>query len=133
MSTPKFSQQFANRRALVGFSAHINVWWLKFLKPGFAHCAVAIEDGEGGFVFYNPLLRATELCRIPGDARAVSRKMQEGGFKVVATRTQKMPKNKVAYRPYNCVEGVKRALGISAPLVLTPWQLYMHIKKNHQI
>ncbi len=124
---------FGQRRALVGFSGDAGVWWLGLLKPGFCHCAVAIDDGQGGFIFYNPLFSATELARISGGEQTALAQMQRGGFRVMATTTNDMPERPLAPMPYNCVEGVKRALGINAPWVLTPWQLYSHLKKNSEI
>ncbi|MCK4939132.1 MAG: hypothetical protein KAR80_02490 [Rhodospirillaceae bacterium] len=133
----KANATFGQRRALVGFSGDVEVWWLRVLKPGFRHCAVAIDDGQGGFVFYNPLFNATELARIIGDEKTVRGQMQKAGFHVIATTTNNMPTRSLSWwgrvRPYNCVEGAKRALGVDAPWVLTPWQLYGHLKKNRVI
>ena len=126
---------FGQRRALVGFSGNVEVWWLRVFKPGFRHCAIAIEDSHGGFVFYNPLFCATELTRIDGDQQTVRRQMQKGGFTVLATTTRDMPGRALSWlsylRPYNCVEGVKRALGLDAPWAITPWQLFCYLKKNY--
>lgn len=128
------NKTFGGRPALVGFSGDVEVWWLRALKPGFRHCAVAIDDGCGGFVFYNPLFCATELARIHGGEQTVQSQMQKGGFMVVATITQNIPTRALPWsgyiRPHNCVEGVKRALGLDAPWVLTPWQLYSCLKNN---
>ena len=131
MINSDLSPAFAGRLALVGFSGEVGAWWLKLLKPGFRHVAVAIDDGAGGYIFYNPMLNASELVRIEGEEITVWATMHGAGFLVIATQTEEMPKKPLSFRPYNCVEGVKRALGISAPWVLTPWQLYtLIVKKN---
>ncbi|MCK5546719.1 MAG: hypothetical protein KAI27_05055 [Rhodospirillaceae bacterium] len=132
--TPNNAATFGQRPALVGFSGDVEVWWLRALKPGFRHCAVAIDDGQGGFVFYNPLFNATELARINGDEQTARILLQKGGFVVVDTITSEILTHALPWwecvRPYNCVEGVKRVLGLDAPWVLTPWQLYGYLKKN---
>jgi len=127
---PNFPKMFAGRRALVGFSGDVQAWWLRVLRPGYRHVAVAIDDGAGGFIFYNPMLNASEIVRIEGSEKTVKQKMEKAGFKVVAVLTETPPVKPLAFRPYNCVEGVKRALGINAPWVLTPWQLYGLIVKK---
>ena len=130
MTTVVSPQPFAGRRALVGFSGEARVWWLKVLKPEFRHVSVAIEDGAGGFVFYNPMLSASEIVRVVGPEKIIREKMENTGFLVVPTKTREIPKKPLAIRPYNCVEGVKRALGINAPWVFTPWQLYKILVKK---
>ena len=132
MTAPGVLPTFSGRIALVGFSGDARVWWLRVLKPGFRHVAVAIADGVGveGYVFYNPLLNASELAWIAGSENSVKAKMQAGGFLVVSTKTQEMPKKPLAIRPYSCVEGVKRALGVNAPWVFTPYQLYKLLMKR---
>ena len=41
-------------------------------------------------------------------------------------RTQKRP---APWRPFTCVEAIKRVLGIHARFIMTPWQLYRHLMK----
>lgn len=134
MSAPQCP--FAGRRALIAFSGETDVKILKFLKPGFRHCLVAIESGDsetgqgGNWAFYNPLVDATELTTLVGPVDRVRGQLETAGFRVIETRTFEPVWAGVSWRPFTCVEAVKRALGIHAPAIITPWQLFKHVKKN---
>lgn len=110
---------------LVGFVGHTDLWWLRLLRPGFRHCFAAIRQGPV-WVVIDPMSHHT-LMRVEScpDLMAfyVSR-----GITVVATRLRPPPHRPAPWRPYTCVEAVKRLLGLPAPWVLTPWQLYKFLK-----
>lgn len=127
---------FAGRRALVAFTGETELRLLKFLKPGFRHCLVVIESAKrdvrhgGCWAFYNPLVDATELTILVAPAAQVRAQLERAGYRVIETRTQEPKLGANGWWPFTCVEAIKRALGISAPSIITPWQLYGYLKQN---
>lgn len=117
----------AEPAALVVFTGMTGLWWLKFLRPGFRHCFVVVFQDDTAIIC-DPLSNQMLLGAVrPADARLVSDWYRERGFVVVQAVVRTAPRTAAPFRPFTCVEAVKRALGISAPFVLTPWQLYRHL------
>jgi hypothetical protein len=111
------------RRALVVFSGQTELWWLRLLKPGFRHCFVAVAD-PAGWVVVDPLSHRTEISVLPvGPEFDLAGWYLQAGLSVVETTTLDTPLRPAPWRPYSCVESVKRVLGIQAGGILTPWQL----------
>lgn len=112
------------RQALVVFAGHADLKWLQVLRPGFRHC-FALLARPGGWVVYNPLSHFTELEVL--DDRPASDLMQwlrGQGYRVLACQAAEPVPVPAPWRPYTCVEAIKRVLGLRAPWVFTPWQLY---------
>lgn len=120
----------AGRRALVAFSGRAALWWLRLLKPGFRHCLVAIQD-PAGWIVIDPLSHRTEvdLLPLPPDFDLAAW-YREAGLIVVDTVTRQPPRRPAPWRPYSCVESVKRVLGIQDGRILTPWQLYNFFRRE---
>ena len=116
--------------ALVGFVDNGGLWWLRALRPGFRHCFVAVRD-EPFWVVLDPLSHHT-LVRVETEDDLASG-YRRLGITVVATRLRSPPPRPAPWRPYTCVEAVKRVLGIHAPWVLTPWQLYLWLRSEEKI
>jgi len=117
----------AERRALVAFSGHAGLPWLRLLRRGFRHCFVAIEVGAC-WVVIDPLSHYTDVEVYAGiDAEQLVSQLRADGLTVVAARAIRPPPRPAPWRPHSCVEAVIRVLGIRAPRVFTPWQLYRHL------
>ncbi len=115
--------------ALVVFTGEATLWWLRFLKPGFRHCYIAVRD-DSRWVFMNLMSHQTELFSCdPLPSGMVADWLREHGCAVLATRIRQAPRKPAPRGPLTCVEAVKRVLGIQAPLVWTPWALHQHITK----
>jgi hypothetical protein len=115
-------------RALVVFSGRADLAWLRLLRPGFRHCFVAL-GATGGWVCVNPLAHRTVVSVLPVEAGFDLAGWYRGrGLTVVETRIACPPRRQAPWRPYSCVEAVKRILGLRAPWVLTPWQLFRKIR-----
>lgn len=120
----------AGRRALVVFSGRADLWWLRALKPGYRHCFVALWT-IGGWVVVEPLSHHTQVEIIPQSQDFdLAGWYREHGLTVVCTDIFSPEKRIAPFRPYSCVESVKRILGIHAGWVLTPWQLFRHLNKT---
>ena len=111
--------------ALVGFVDNGGPWWLRLLRPGFRHCFVAVRQGPV-WVVLDPLSHHTAIhVETVDDLAGCYRRL---GVTVLDTRLSPPPPRPAPWRPYTCVEAVKRVLGIQAWWVLTPWQLYLWLK-----
>ena len=116
------------QKAWVVFSGQTEISWLKFLKPGFRHCYVLINDGER-WMSLDPLSHVTEVSvhhHVPADFELPAW-LESRGNRVV-----KAPMNRDITKPapfmiFTCVEAVKRVLGIHRRGIVTPWQLYRHL------
>ena len=115
------------REALVVFSGNSDIWWLGWLKAGFRHCFIAFNDGRH-WITLDPLSHRTEVMvqDVPADfdLRAF---YEAQGMRCVTAALAPTPMRCAPPGPFTCVEAVKRALGLRAPLVWTPRQLYRRL------
>lgn len=117
----------AGRLALVAFTGRTDLWWLRGLKPGFRHCFLVIEDG-GQWLLYDPMAHATALQGLPlAPGTNPFGFLVAQGYTVVPMRIRTAPRRPAPVGPFTCVEAVKRALGIHARRVCTPWRLFRHL------
>lgn len=116
--------------ALVGFIGHTDLWWLRLLRPGFRHCFVAVRSGPF-WVVVDPLSHHTRVQ--VETVAALADFYRRHGITVVRTRRRPAPRRVAPWRPYTCVEAVKRILGIQAKGIFTPWQLYLLLTRKEKI
>ena len=113
--------------ALIIFSSETDIRWLRILKRGFRHCFACIRT-HGQWIFYDPLAHTTCLSVCSGmDSIDLEFWFRQQGFRVMRTKIQPAPQEKLSPALFTCVEAVKRILGIRSLLILTPWQLYKHL------
>ena len=127
-------------RALVVFSGQTDLVWLRALRTGYRHCFVLIEGRcpgvpanqfGGGWVLYNPLSNATQINLWPlHDEKTIRAWLSQQGYTVVESYVRPLTARVLPWRPFTCVEAVKRALGLHKRGVFTPWQLYQCIKND---
>jgi len=119
------------RRALVVFGGDADLKWLRFLRPGYRHCFALLESGDR-WILYNPLSNGTEVEVWPGDEEETIRAwLVSNGYEVIDEIVRPLRPRPLFWAPYSCVEAVKRVLGLRAPQVFTPWQLYRHLNNVH--
>ncbi|MCT4574810.1 MAG: hypothetical protein OIF36_04475 [Alphaproteobacteria bacterium] len=118
----------SSNNAWVVFCKNTDLRILKFLKSGFKHCFVILNDGDN-WITYDPMSSFTDIMvhktpisfDLPGW-------FAKRGDKVI--RTFKVKHNNVVPLSfYTCVESVKRILGINKVFILTPYQLYKYLIK----
>lgn len=119
--------------AIVIFSDHTDLWWLKFLRRGFRHCAVLIEQ-NGQWILVDALAHKTELLIVDvPDGFQLSEWLRDDGCVVCETRLMYHPVDGPLWPAFaTCVESVKRILGIRHPFIFTPWQLYCHLQRQER-
>lgn len=116
------------QRAWVVFSGQTEISWLRFLKPGFRHCYVLINDGER-WMSVDPLSHITDISvhhHVPVDFDLPGW-LAARGNKVVKAPLRRDMTRPAPFMIFTCVEAVKRVLGIHCRTVVTPWQLYRHL------
>jgi hypothetical protein len=118
----------APKLALVVFVDHGCVW-LRGLKRGFRHCFVALRDGDAWLVC-DSLKDRIELLVLPVavEVDLASFYRAQGHRVLIGTTPPKLRRESLVLAPLTCVSVVKRLLGVHAPWVLTPWQLFGHLK-----
>ena len=129
MTTRPLQPPAPRRTALIIFGGETAIPWLRFLKPGFRHCFAVVHDTDN-WIIYDPLAHQTEISAYPDAPAGALIDWYRGlGHVVVATEIQPAPLRPVLWRPFTCVEAVKRILGLHAARVITPWQLFCCLKK----
>ena len=116
-------------RALLVFSGRTGVAWLRWLRRGFRHCFVAVDDGVE-WLTIDPLLHRLEVraSGLPSDFDLADayRRM---GLTVAEVVPAPVPLRRAPLGLFTCVETAKRVLGMRAPWVVTPWQLYRRVAR----
>lgn len=130
MTAPREWVPLPPSEALVVFSGSAAVRWLRVLKTGFRHCFLVIQSA-GNWIIYDPLAGGTELAVVEAyDGDELAEFFAGYGLTVVKTRSRRLTQTPIPWRPFTCVEAVKRGLGIRDGSIWTPWQLYQYVKKN---
>jgi hypothetical protein len=102
--------------------------WLRGLRRGFRHCFVLLH-AQPLWLACEPLKDRIELdvLDLPPEFD-LARFYGEQGYRVLlGRRPPPGPRRRFAPAPLTCVTVVKRLLGIHAPWVWSPWQLYSHL------
>lgn len=126
-----FNEIAKKLKAWVVFSGQADRPWLKFLRPGFRHCFVILHDGHN-WLSFDPMLNHIDLQvhnHVPDDFD-LPNWLRRRGQRVIAAPVDHSNKNSAPLSLFTCVEAVKRVLGLHRFFILTPWQLYCHLKKR---
>lgn len=119
------------QKAWVVFSGQTDVPWLRFLKPAFRHCFIVLND-NGSWVTVDPMMNHMDVkvhAHLPADFD-LPRWLQSRGQRVIPAVLDRTKLKPAPWRPFTCVEAVKRILGLHERFVLTPWQLYRHLTQT---
>lgn len=120
--------QSPSQKVWVVFSGQTELPYLKWLKPGFRHCYVIINDGER-WVSVDPLSHFTDVTvhhHLPADFD-LPRWLESRGMTVIAAPRGHVPLRAAPLMVFTCVEAVKRILGVHERFIITPWQLYRYL------
>ena len=116
--------------AYVAFGGTKTQWWMRFLKKGFYHCAILLGNGRD-WILIDPLVHMIDIIVLKNIK--IQSVMKNKGYRLVRTTPIIPPVQGVSLRPLTCVETVKRILGINAPKIWTPYQLFkfLFLKKEN--
>lgn len=117
-------------RAVVVFVDATELPWLRWLKPGFRHCFVALNEGEA-WIALDPLAGRTEVRLLPLDPEDDAGLWYEAqGFRVARLSLPRLPRRASGLGwlcvPCTCVGQAQRLIGLPG-LALTPWRLYRRL------
>lgn len=127
MRQENMKQEHYKQKAWVVFTNQTDLPWLRVLRPGFRHCFVILHDGRR-WLSVDPLAGRMEIqsLDVAGEFD-LPRWLEEQGHIAIRAKIHEHRKL-MPLMPLTCVEVVKRVLGIKARSVITPWQLYRHIR-----
>ena len=107
-------------------------WWDRWLQPGFTHVFVLIWD-YGLWLYVDPALHHTRVVILEQlDDRPPEFWLVDDDVTVLEVRPEVGSTNTMrapwVVGPLTCVESVKAVLGIRRFWLLTPWQLFKHLR-----
>jgi hypothetical protein len=118
------------QRAWVVFADENKIFWLRWLRPGFRHCFVVLNDGEH-WLALEPLHSCLEVTVLPSPPDFNLPVWLRGqGHHVVEAALQRDMTCMAPIALLNCVEVVKRFLGLRRLFILTPYQLFHHLERQ---
>lgn len=115
-------------RAIIVFHGRSVRSWRRVFKAGFRHCFAVAECGDY-WILVDPQEGRPELRVIAGAEFDLRQFYQAQGFTAVEIMVGN-PIFRLPVMPATCVASVKRIIGLRAPLILTPWQLYRRLRSG---
>ena len=114
-------------KAFVVFVGQADFYWLRWLKPGFRHCFVLLNDGER-WISIDPLMNHmdVQVHSVPYNFD-MGAWLEDRGHRVVPADLCRSHERPAPFMAFTCVEAVKRVLGLHDWRVMTPWQLYKRL------
>lgn len=117
-------------KAWVVFSGRADLVWLRLLRPGFRHCFAILYDGCN-WITFDPLANYTDITvlHLPSDFDLPGW-LAMRGYRVIRAPLCRRVAKPAPVMVFNCVEAVKRLLGLHKRSILTPYQLYRYLKRT---
>lgn len=107
-------------------------WWTRFLRDGFHHVYALRWDGFN-WIRFDPGLGFTDVEILPHPTPDVAGIVSTDCCAILrVTKWRERARYRVPWvlTPWTCVEQCKALLGIRAPHVLTPYQLFRHLRRS---
>jgi len=114
------------------FTDNTDLWWLRWLKPGFRHCYVLLRlHNSGRWLELNPMSNQffAAIYDYPRDFDYLAYLSHRRGITVCPAELVEAPYKCAPLSFFTCVEFVKRVIGLHDCFIHTPWQLYKKILK----
>lgn len=106
-------------------------WWARLLHPGYGHVMACRAQDQDRTLLVDHRGSRLVVDLVPLPVGLFLRSLQGSGTWTLATEGPGDAATRAQLRaPMTCTETVKAALGISAPLVLTPRQLARHLRSR---
>jgi len=121
-------------KAWVVFSTHADLLWIHILKPGFRHCFVLINDGEG-WLSLDPMLHHMDMKahREVSNDFDLPEWLRGRGLTVIPAKLNRLKQVPAPVELMTCVSIIKRILGIHNIFIITPYQLYKYLNKQEKL
>jgi len=122
-----------SRRIWVVFTGKTDIWYLKFLKKEFRHCFVILDDNSH-WITIDPLSSHTEVEIVSkkNKKQTLPKWFLECGFTVIETQFFDPLFKSAPLSFLNCVESIKKIIGIHSFGILTPYQLFKYLQKKNR-
>lgn len=122
----------AGDMAVVVFSDRADLWWLRFLSPGFRHCFVIVFKRDHALSIESLAtgLAIADLGIATPHALASAFRLR--GHRALMVPCRGRPRHACGPAFFSCVETVKRTIGIVEPGVVTPRQLWNYFCRNRK-
>lgn len=112
--------------AFVYFTDKSELPWLRFLRRGFRHCEVALRGDDGSWIGAKGVLGSLELLPLGRDFDPIAFAEARQDCRIVPVADVGKRGGLVLFG--SCVGFTKALLGIKAPFVFTPWQLFNYLQ-----
>jgi hypothetical protein len=101
---------------------------LAHLRRGFRHCFCALRDGSR-WIICDSLKYRTELAvlELPPAFNLAAFYRSQGHHVLSVNVRHQSRRHNLSVEPLTCVAVAKRVLGLWAPRIFTPWQLYRRL------
>lgn len=118
--------------AYVVFTDETRVPFLRILKPGFRHCLVIVPLASG-YISLDPLLTQVQVRYHPITPQMdLIDTLKTSGHRLVLTSIVEPITTWCVPGLFTCVTLVKRVLGVHAPSIQTPYQLYRYLERKQK-
>ena len=117
-------------RAIVVFHGHGHGRMARLLAPGFRHCFVCVHDVNDIWVRLDGRAGLPELRTDAPGAFDLAGHFRNVGFSVLELDGFEPRPPRGVLMLGTCVGAAKRVLGLRAPFVLTPRQLYRRLRRH---
>lgn len=123
------NQEGSAQQAWVVFNDQTDIPWLRIFKRGFRHCFIILHDGTN-WISLDPLSTYTDVVvyKLPPEFN-LPIWLKERGHIVIKSPIRRGSKL-APFMIYNCVEEVKRVLGLHKRWIFTPYQLYRYLENT---
>lgn len=105
-------------------------WWARYLKPGFRHVSI-LTLNDGIWTLTRPLYGWTETVSCPYREGDIPQTMIDGECLVVPFHVKHCDRLRSLIGLHTCVTTAKAYMGIRAPWIITPWQLYKYASRRY--
>lgn len=117
----------AARTVIVAYTSETGFRLLRFLRPGFRHCFAIVHVAPYWVVMDSLSDRIALAVLCPRTLADYLVTLHARGYRCQVARARRARNRRLRLSPFSCVEVVKRLLGITNPLILTPFHLFCHI------
>tara|TARA_R110000868_G_scaffold4155_23_gene25479 strand:- start:6706 stop:7059 length:354 start_codon:yes stop_codon:yes gene_type:complete len=116
-------------RAVIVFHGRGQGWCAPFLEPGFRHCFVCVlDDARGIWIRLDGRAGIPELRAEAAADFDLAGFFRAAGFAVIELENHVPRPPRTPLMLGTCVGAAKRVLGLRAPFVLTPKQLFRRLR-----
>lgn len=106
-------------------------WWAKYLRDGFRHVEI-LYLLEGQWILVRPLYGLTYLEACPWEQGDIPQHLFEDAL-IIPVEINPRERLRSLLGLHTCVSTIKAHLGIRAPHVITPWQLYKYCSARYAV